>query len=106
MQSYSSFSVGGSLAVNAHGITTDHCGAESVQSFTVILWDGSEVLCSRDAKDSFNRELFTLALGGYGMFGIIVELTLKVNENVHLDMQMIQTTVSTFPRIYDQVCTC
>jgi FAD/FMN-containing dehydrogenase len=36
MQSYSTFSVGGSLAVNAHGITTDHCGAESVIRFTLV----------------------------------------------------------------------
>ena len=45
MQSSSTVSVGGSLAVNAHGITTDHCGAESVICFTLIKWDGSEVGC-------------------------------------------------------------
>ena len=33
MQSYCSFSVGGTLAVNAHGITTDYCFAESVLEF-------------------------------------------------------------------------
>ena len=37
MQSYCSFSVGGTLAVNAHGITTDFCFAESV-SFDISLY--------------------------------------------------------------------
>ncbi len=66
MQSYSTFSVGGSLAVNAHGITTDHCMAEGVVNFTLIRWDGSEVVCSREAPGAAG-ELFGLALGGYGV---------------------------------------
>ena len=36
MQSYCTFSVGGTLAVNAHGITTDFCMAESVESFRLM----------------------------------------------------------------------
>jgi hypothetical protein len=28
--------------VNAHGITTDFCGAESVIRFTLVKWDGTE----------------------------------------------------------------
>ena len=50
MQSYSTFSVGGSLAVNAHGITTDECMAEAVVRFTLIRADGTEVVCARDAE--------------------------------------------------------
>jgi len=73
MQSYSSFSVGGTLSVNAHGITTDHCLAESVLSFRIVLADGRELNCSRDSEDEETRELFGLALGGYGLFGVILE---------------------------------
>ena len=36
LQSYSTFSVGGSLSVNAHGITSDYCLHESVVSFVDI----------------------------------------------------------------------
>ena len=64
MQSYSSFSVGGTLAVNAHGITTDFPLAESVESFRLIKADGQEVRCSRTAEGE-EGELFKLALGGY-----------------------------------------
>ena len=99
MQSYSTFSVGGSLAVNAHGITTDYCLAESVLSFRLIKWDGSEVLCSREAAGE-GRELFSLALGGYGLFGVIHEVTLKVSLNVRLSMEMIQLSVAEFPEMY------
>ena len=99
MQSYSTFSVGGSLAVNAHGITTDFCGAEGVVSFTLIKWDGTEVVCSRDAEGEAG-ELFSLALGGYGMFGVFAEITMLVNNNVHLSMDMIQMDTKDFTRYY------
>lgn len=102
MQSYSTFSVGGSLAVNAHGISTDFCGAESVLRFTLITADGTEVVCERGAKGA-SGELFGLALGGYGMFGVIVEVTLKVSSNVHLSHVMLQCDLASFPRVYDRL---
>ena len=101
MQSYSTFSVGGSLAVNAHGITTDVCMAEAVTKFTLIMWDGSERVCSRDAFWPESRELFGLALGGYGLFGVISEVTLRVSPNVKLAMEMLQLSVDDFPSVYE-----
>jgi FAD/FMN-containing dehydrogenase len=73
-QSYSTFSVGGTISVNAHGITSDHCLAESVVHFTIILANGQEKLCSRDSVDETAKELFLCAIGGYGLFGIITEV--------------------------------
>jgi hypothetical protein len=99
MQSYSTFSVGGSLAVNAHGITTDFCGAESVEEFDLIKWDGEKVKCRRGA-DGEAGELFSLALGGYGMFGVMSRIVMKVNLNCQLSMDMIQTDAASFPRLY------
>lgn len=52
--------------------------AESVQKFTLVKWDGSVIECSRDSREEENRELFGLCLGGYGLFGIIYDVTLKV----------------------------
>ena len=63
MQSYASFSIGGTLAVNGHGITTDFTLAECVESFRLIKADGEEVTCSRGAAGA-SGELFKLALGG------------------------------------------
>ena len=109
MQSYCSFSVGGTLAVNAHGITTDYCFAESVVSLRLATASGEVLVCSRDAADDRCRELFSLVLGGYGLFGVIVEVTLKTSENTCLEMDSMQLSCkrtkavdnrSEFERIY------
>jgi FAD/FMN-containing dehydrogenase len=81
MQTYSNFTVGGSLSVNAHG---RYMGAgpiaQSVQDFQLILASGEVLKVSR----SQNPELFYGALGGYGGLGVIGEVTLDVvpNSNV------------------------
>ena len=99
LQSYSTFSVGGSLSVNAHGITSDDSVQESVLSLTLIKWDGTEVVCAKGEKGEAG-ELFSLALGGYGMFGVIVEVEMSVVPNVHLWSEMIDCSLDEFPIIY------
>lgn len=75
MQYANIFTLGGSLSVNCHGIDP-HFGPliESVKSIKILQADGSIVHASR----SENPELFSLAIGGYGLFGIILEVTLQV----------------------------
>ena len=99
LQSYSTFSVGGSLSVNAHGITSDDSVQESVLSLTLVKWDGTEVVCVKGEKGEAG-ELFSLALGGYGMFGVIVEVEMSVVPNVHLWSEMIDCSLDEFPIIY------
>lgn len=74
------------LKVNGHGITNDYCLAESVVNFTLVRSDGKVIECSRESSDSEGRELFGLCIGGYGLFGIIYEITLKVNDNFRVTM--------------------
>jgi FAD/FMN-containing dehydrogenase len=84
MQSNSSFSVGGSLSVNCHGWQIGSPPISStVESFRLMLADGSIARCSR----AENRELFGLALGGYGLFGIILDAELRTypDKLYHLD---------------------
>ena len=68
-------SIGGALAANIHGrglslkpIIND------VESFILVDAEGRALKCSR----SENRELFGLAIGGYGLFGIIAQVTLRL----------------------------
>lgn len=68
-------SLGGSLASNVHGrglkfppIISD------VEAFVLLTADGKLQTCSRRE----NPELFSLAIGGYGLFGVIVQVTLKL----------------------------
>lgn len=79
MQSYASFTVGGSVSVNAHGRYVGH-GAigNTIRALQLVLADGSVVECSPRT----NRELFRSAIGGYGAVGIITEVELELAENV------------------------
>jgi len=78
MQSNNSFSVGGSISVNCHGWQYDQAPiASTVESFRLMQADGTIVRCSRTE----NHELFSLALGGYGLFGIILDVALRVTDN-------------------------
>jgi len=68
-------SIAGSLASNIHGrglrfppIIGD------VESFVLVDADGKQRICSR----SENAELFALAIGGYGLFGVIAHVTLRL----------------------------
>jgi FAD/FMN-containing dehydrogenase len=73
MQSDNAFSVGGSISVNCHGWQHNKPPiASTVRSFRLLRADGTIVECSREN----DRELFSLALGGYGLFGIILEVDL------------------------------
>jgi len=88
MQSNNSFSVGGSLGANCHGWQHGRPPiCDTVRSFRLMKADGSIVTCSR----SQNRELFSLALGGYGLFGIILDTILEVvpNERYRMHSQLI-----------------
>src|SRR6185369_5488408 len=81
MQSNHDFSVAGTLSVNAHGwpVPFGPFGS-TVRGLRLMLADGTVVTCSR----SENPELFALAIGGYGLFGIVIDAELDVADNVLL----------------------
>jgi FAD/FMN-containing dehydrogenase len=79
MQSTDIFSVGGSIAVNAHGM--DHQAGSvgrTIRSMRVMLADGTIQRVSRTARP----ELFQLVIGGYGLFGVILDAEIEVTPNV------------------------
>lgn len=81
MQAFSSFSVGGSISVNGHGWQKDSPPiSSSVISFTLLTAAGEKMNCSRTE----NAELFRLVIGGYGLFGIILDVKLKTVDNIAL----------------------
>ncbi len=81
MQSNHDFSVGGTLAVNAHGWPAPFGPfCSTVRSFRMMLADGSIVECSRTK----NEELFALACGGYGLFGMVLDAEMDMMENALL----------------------
>lgn len=73
--------IGGALAANIHGrglsmkpIIND------VEAFTLINANGRKLRCSRNE----NTEMFRLAIGGYGCFGIITSVQLRLSPKIKL----------------------
>ena len=67
--------LGGALAANAHGRgLTMRPFVSDVESFVLVDASGQARLCSRTR----NAELFRLAAGGYGLFGVVTSLRLRL----------------------------
>ena len=60
-----------------------------------MKWDGCVVKCE-PGKDGESGELFGLALGGYGMFGVIAEVTLKLQPNAKLRIGTCKVVIRPF----------
>lgn len=81
MQSNNDFGIAATFSVNAHGWPVPYgpFGA-TVRRIELMLADGSILSCSR----SQNAELFRLAMGGYGLVGVILKLEVDMVENLLL----------------------
>jgi FAD/FMN-containing dehydrogenase len=67
--------LGGSLSSNVHGRGLRMKPLISnIESFTLISADGKSIRCSREE----NSDLFRLAIGGYGLFGLIDTVRLRL----------------------------
>lgn len=81
MQSNNDFGIGATFSVNAHGWPVPYGPfGSTVRSLRLMLADGTIVTCSRTEND----ELFKLAMGGYGLVGIILDLEVDMVPNVAL----------------------
>jgi len=99
MQSDNNFTVGGSLSANGHGrdlrfSTVIH----SVLGFRILLADGTVVHADRTE----NADLFRLAMGGYGMFGIILEVDLELVENCVYQQSSEIMPLARFPEYFQR----
>lgn len=82
MQSYHDFAIGGSLSVNVHGQALKYAPIiETVLSCTLLQPNGKLVTLSPYE----NQELFELVIGGYGLFGVIVDVTLSLTDDMLLE---------------------
>jgi len=68
-------SLGGAISANAHGhgLGIGPIGAD-IESIQIVTADGEAVNCNRHE----NPELFRLTLGGYGLFGVITAVSLRL----------------------------
>ena len=91
--------LGGALSANAHGRGLSLAPMISnVEKFTLRMADGKSVTCSRDE----NAELFSLVIGGYGLFGIIETVTLRLMQRRKLRRDVEMLTIDKLIEAVDQ----
>ncbi|HET8797711.1 MAG TPA: FAD-binding oxidoreductase [Thermoanaerobaculia bacterium] len=92
-------SIGGAIAANAHGrglAMKPFIG--DVESFVLIDAHGEAIECSRTK----NRELFTHVLGGYGLFGIVASVRLRLMPRVKVRRVVEEESVENIIRRFDE----
>jgi len=97
MQAYPFFTVGGALAVGVHesdlrfGTIID-----TVLSFRILLADGRVLDVSREQ----NAELFGLVIGGYGLFGLVLEVELQLTDDILLTQKVANVAATDFSGLF------
>ena len=93
MQSYSNFTVGGSMSVNVHGRYVGYGPIIStIKSFKLILADGS----IQETSQTKNPQLFNAVIGGYGGIGVISEVTLSLVPNTRVERKTVKMNLSEY----------
>jgi FAD/FMN-containing dehydrogenase len=81
MQSNNDFGVSSTFCVNAHGWPVPYGPfGSTVRAISLMMADGSILRCSAEE----NSELFGLAMGGYGLFGVVLDVEAAMVPNVLL----------------------
>lgn len=98
--------LGGSISANAHGRGLRMRPiVQDVEWLDVLLTDGQVIRCSREQ----HRELFSLVVGGYGLFGIILRVRLRLAPRVRLrrlvDVIDVDDAMNAIYRRVDAGCT-
>lgn len=97
MQSQNFFTIGGSLSVNAHGRDIRNGSLiKSVESFRLLMADG----CILNVSRTENADIFPLVIGGYGLFGIILDVTLSLTENEMYKIAIDTMDVESYSRYF------
>lgn len=91
MQAYPYFTVGGAISVDVHESDIRFGPIiETVTALRVLLADGSVVDLGPD------DELFGLVIGGYGLFGLVLEVELQLTDDIPITETIVRPTTETF----------
>jgi len=90
--------IGGALSANIHGrgLRMRPMIAD-VESFDLIDAAGDVITCSR----SMNRDLFTVAIGGYGLFGVIARATIRLTPRRKVQRRVAIADVNDLQQFFD-----
>jgi FAD/FMN-containing dehydrogenase len=92
-------SIGGALAANVHGrgLTLPPFIGDVV-AFTIVGADGAARRCSRTE----NSELFRAAIGGYGLFGAVVTVRLRLSRRHKVQRIVEVIDIEQLPAMFDR----
>ncbi len=91
--------IGGALAANVHGRgLTMKPFINDVESFVLVDARGNALTCSRTE----NAELFRLAIGGYGLFGAISTVKLRLIPRQKIQRVVEVKLVDDLPKAFEQ----
>lgn len=100
IQSQSIFTIGGSLSVNAHGRDIRFGSmAETVKEMTLLTSTGEIKEISRDDSEEWMKYVF----GGYGLFGVILDVTLTLTDNDRYVIHTEKLKTSEYPSYFNQL---
>lgn len=92
-------SIGGALAANIHGRGLQlKPFVGDIESFVLIDAEGTARSCSRFE----NAELFRLAIGGYGLFGVVARVTLRLAPRRKLERVVRLAETSELASLFEQ----
>ncbi len=97
MQSPNIFTIGGSMSVNAHG-DDFRAGAvgNSIVAFHMMLANGEKVFVTPNT----NPDLWAGVIGGYGLLGVVTDVTLQLTDNYLLVSNYEETELTDFPAYF------
>ncbi len=92
-------SIGGALASNVHGrgLTLKPI-IDQVESFELLMADGEVRRCDRKT----NTDLFKLAIGGYGLFGILITVKLRLARRRKVQRIVERRRTIEIPELFEQ----
>jgi FAD/FMN-containing dehydrogenase len=90
--------IGGSVASNIHGrgLRMQPFIAD-IEEFHIVDPAGQLLRCSRE----HNRELFTLAVGGYGLFGPVATVTLRLAKRHKVQRRVTIANMDRLPELFE-----
>lgn len=98
-QSQNIFTLGGSLSVHAHGLDIRNGGmVDTVRSLRLMNAQGEVLHLSPED----NSELFYAVIGGYGLFGIILDVTLELTEDELYEIETAEMDFLSYPEYFKE----
>lgn len=99
MQSYSNFTVGGSIGVNCHGRYVGRGPlVNSVRAVQLITAEGEVLELSRTS----DPEIFGAVFGGYGGLGVVTEVELDLDRNTPIERVVDEVSLEAYPGYFRQ----